>query len=780
MFGRAFLFSAAFLLIGPAHTSLAQRVSVGAGADGQSGTVSSTAVQSPTRDESRNEYALQVGGTGISNLVVGTAVGDAPIVILRPSPGDDYWYRLPYSVAVRGMLPEGIELIQKGPGFHQLARLSGTPKTPGVYSFTLRATMADGVGTAELPISITVTNPSEASNVMIFPSGRMRYTLGENLKEWLLSVYVPTSPWRLPLGSSSSMRVSGLPPGLSLEPVITGEGAEAMESGGFEIVGIPTQVGTFDVVFEWVSKASAVLGRAQSRIEVLGSDFVVSRMLRVNAGAGLRPLRQFERVGPGTPGIPSLGVHDSLGRSVESGYKVVVEGLPKGLAVAAAPPFFPALEGASQEAGVFTPRFKAVFDDGVETDWQSVEIRVVSSGWLANRAAAAGVYDCLVERSGEMNRNDGGRLMVTVTSSGAVSGYLLNGFSRFAFASKDVVISPESGSVSIRPPGSNFLFEGTIEEDDQGYSTPDRRIFVLSGNLRKPDGTAAVPIRGMQAVVRGGAYRSPYASPLPVNLMVMKGDIFSMAEEIGDAPAGISFMSLRISSAGVVTATVWPADGSAPASTSTRLIETEGYGARFNLHFALSNSSGRNSMLAQMFVNLAGDAAGLLSWFQNAAARGIFPEGIPLIEYGGVIGSRDLPGKAGLSLDGFEKGLANAELELLRAEGQVDAEEVLTVGESAVSMARRPVAALPAGAAAAAAPSVMTGMSMRYDPRSGIVTGSARMRPVSGGPNRPVTFRGIRAPDGKFVAGHYVVSGVGKTVPPVTGLMRIMPLPSAR
>ena len=725
----------------------------------------------------KNGYALSFAGTGTNQLVVGKAMDDTPVVILRPSPGDDYWYRLPHSIEVRGTLPEGVQFLQKGPGFHQLARFSGTPKTPGVYPVTLQATMADGIKTSELSVTLTVTDQSDVSNVLLFPYGRSQFEVGETVKEWFLSAYVPSSPWRLPLGSASKLKVTGLPSGLVLSPIVSGEGVDAVESGAFEIVGTPSESGKFFVTFEWMSTASTVAGRAERHIEVIPAGLPQVKTLSLNPGAGNRPLRQFERIAPGTPGVPTARISDSLMRPVESGFKLVAEGLPKGLSIAAGPPSYSFLEGASQQAGSFNIRLKAVFDEGGETDWESMELRVEASGWLSNRAAAAGIYDCLIERSEELNRNDGGRLFVTLTTTGAVSGYVINGFNRFAFASKDVSVEAQSGNISIRPPGANMVFEGNIEEDDQGYSTPNRKVFVLIGNLRTANGSGAASIRGMQATVRTGASRSPYGSSLPVNLMVMKGDIFSMAEEVGDAPVGISFMSLRIALSGIVTATVWPADGSAPSSTSTRLSETEANGARFSLHFPLSNSSGRNNMLAQMFVNLDGDAAGQLSWFQNAADRGIFPEGIPLIEYGGLIGSRDVPGKVGLNLEGFEKGVANAELELLRAEGELDAAEVLTVGEGAISLTRRQAAAPPSGAAAAAAAPLpaMTGMTMRYDPRSGMLTGTGRLRPQAGGVTRTVTFRGIRAPGGEFVAGHYVLSGVGKAVPAVTGQLRIMP-----
>ena len=767
----AALLLSALVLFQSVHPGLGQDRSVESGGGNVLGTSAPT---SELRSSSASIYALTEGGTGLSSLAVGRPVGwDTFLVILRPSPGDDYWYRLPHTIEVRGALPEGIELVQKGPGFHQLACFKGTPTKAGVYPIVLQATMADGIKTAELSLTLTVANPADDSNAMLFTYGRTRFLAGEMLQQPCLAVYFPSGAGGVPRQEGSGLKVTGLPPGLSV--------VESGESGSnlmFEIEGIPLNTGVYPVAFEWVSSGNVVVARAERGFEVLPANVTVSKSLTVSPGVGIRPLRQFEKIWQGTPGVPMFNLTDSLGRSVDSGFKVVAEGLPKGLSIGSG---FPAFEGTAQQSGQFNVRFKAVFDEGGETEWQSVELQIEASNWSAIRSAAAGVYDCLIERSEELNQNNGGRLFVTVTASGALSGYVINGFGRFPFSARDAAIEEQSGKLSIRPPGSGLLFEGEIQEDDQGYSTPNRKVFVLIGTLQTETGAGFVSICGMQATRRVGSARSPYGAALPINLMVMEGDIFSMAAEVGDAPIGISFMTVRVSNAGIVTATVWPADGSAPASTSTRLSETESNGARFNLHFGLVNSSGRNSMLAQMFVNLDGDAAGLLSWYQNASARGMFPEGIPLIQYGGVIGSRDVPAKTGLNLEGFEKGIANAELELLRSENETDAVQLLTIDDKSISVARVEAPRLPAGAAAAAAPSPsITGMKMRYDARSGMVTGSGRLKPQDGGPARTINFRGMRAPGGEFLAGHYVLSGVGRTVPPVAGQMRITPSNSGR
>jgi hypothetical protein len=75
------------------------------------------------------QYQIQVA---LGSLSVGEPLNyEGMIVILRPSPGDNFWYRLPHLVEVVGDLPPGIELVQKGPNFHDLAHFAGTPTRAG-------------------------------------------------------------------------------------------------------------------------------------------------------------------------------------------------------------------------------------------------------------------------------------------------------------------------------------------------------------------------------------------------------------------------------------------------------------------------------------------------------------------------------------------------------------------------------------------------------------------------------------------------------------------------
>ena len=134
----------------------------------------------------------------------------------------------------------------------------------------------------------------------------------------------------------------------------------------FEIEGIPLNTGVYPVAFEWVHSGNVVVARTEREFEVLPADFTVSKSLTVSPGVGIRALRQFEKIWQGTPGVPTFNLTDSLGRLVESGFKVVAEGLPKGLSVGGG---FPAFEGTALQSGQFNVRLKAVFDEGGDTDW---------------------------------------------------------------------------------------------------------------------------------------------------------------------------------------------------------------------------------------------------------------------------------------------------------------------------------------------------------------------------------------------------------------------------
>ena len=66
----------------------------------------------PTSTQAAPTYRIQVALP--PTLTVGEELQqwDAQIRILRPSPGDNFWYRLPHTVQITGNLPPGLRLAQ--------------------------------------------------------------------------------------------------------------------------------------------------------------------------------------------------------------------------------------------------------------------------------------------------------------------------------------------------------------------------------------------------------------------------------------------------------------------------------------------------------------------------------------------------------------------------------------------------------------------------------------------------------------------------------------------
>ena len=108
-------------------------------------------------------YRLQTSLS--SGLKVGEEIPswEGLIIVLRPSPGDNFWYRLPHTVQVTGDLPPGIRLEQKGAGFHDLAHFAGTPTQAGQFTVQLQATMADGLMTTQETVTFSIADPRDES-----------------------------------------------------------------------------------------------------------------------------------------------------------------------------------------------------------------------------------------------------------------------------------------------------------------------------------------------------------------------------------------------------------------------------------------------------------------------------------------------------------------------------------------------------------------------------------------------------------------------------------------
>jgi hypothetical protein len=740
----------------------------------------------------------------VPNLQVGREIESyqSRIVINRPSPGDDYWYRLPYTISVvGGQLPEGLSLVQNsgalGRQTGNLACFQGTPTKAGTYSVSLRGTMADGIVTADREVQLVVAEEIYSVKKIGISFVNQRTFIAGKTLDLPVFFYDGNTEGALKPGQFT-LKLSGLPPGTSYTE----------NNWGLSITGTPTQVGTFIVSAEALASDGNLLGGNTCSFEIKPEDFKPARTLE--NGLSGAALRQFVKYGKDDFRNGYFKVRDELGATVGN-CSIKAQGLPPGLSFSALfgdPAIGFSIAGASKEAGTFNISAHAVFEDGATTPDVTFQLQVLS----APMVTFSGNYDCLVERT-VWNKNDGGALSIALTSNGAASGFLLHKFVRYPFASTNVIFDKESGDIQITPPKAGVVFKGTFQEDAQGYSSPQNPVFCLTGTLHQ-NSTIVASAFGFRATVRDAKNPSPYAGAAPINLMVVDDPFANQGKDSATAdgtpldpvsqPTGISFSALRISPTGVVTATVWAADGSAPVTVATRICETSN-GARFFTYVPIANSSGTSSLIGYNFVNLDGDAAGTFTWFKNASNTGSsYPGGIALQEYSGVIGARYVAQPGGLNLFGLEESLANAELDLIGADLGGELEVPLTMSAKAIQAApRAAVLQVPAKVtvvqtppkiavsapgltqkAAVVAPAVAkvatvpvaSGMSVRYDAKTGMVTGSVNIKRDVSSKARTATFRGMLAPDGKSVMGHFTIpSGDPKKNLIYSGELRVKP-----
>lgn len=706
----------------------------------------------------------------VSNLQVGRKIEsyETRIVINRPSPGDDYWYRLPYTISVvGGQLPEGLSLLQNSGQNFSLAAFQGTPTKAGTYPVTLRGTMADGLVTADLEVQLVVGEAQTVKNIGIYFAPQQKFMVGKELYSYVY--YLDRDTWGKVDFAQFEVKLSGLPPGVSY----------TWRDGSLSITGTPTQVGSFVISAEAIAKDGSVLGSQTTTWEIVPEDFKPARTLE--AGMSGAALRQFVKI-ENSP-VVGLKVRDELGGSVGN-FRIESQGLPSGLSFSAPwgaeQGFF--LRGASTEAGTFTVTAHAVFEDGSITPDVTFSFQVLAAP--QEGIAYSGNYDALVERAA-VNDNNGGVLSVALTAKGAVSGFLLHNFVKYRFASANVVLDKESGEIEITPPKAGVVFKGTLQEDQAGYSTPENPVFRLAGKLENEDKYFAY-VNGYRATVRSAKDPSPYAGAAPINLMVVNDPFGNQDKDPAgntnetienpikvdstpldpvSQPTGISFSALRVSPTGVVTATVWAADGSAPVTVATRLTESA-YGARFFTYFPIANSSGKSSLMGSNFVNTDGDAAGTFSWFKNPSNTGMsYPGGIALQRYSGVIGARFVVQPNGLNLFGLEESIANAELDLIGADLGEEVEVPLSMSAKAIKPVTQPVASQAAaapkesatGSAKVAAAPVASGVTVRYDAKTGMVIGAVNVKAQGASKARTANFRGMLAPDGDSVMGHFTI-----------------------
>ena len=679
-------------------------------------------------------YRLQTSLS--SGLKVGEEIPswEGLILVLRPSPGDNFWYRLPHTVQVTGDLPPGIRLEQKGAAFFDLARFAGTPTQAGQFTVQLQATMADGLTTTQETVTFSVSDPRDGSyTVQTWGFSRLRQGLQVgNAGAFLVG------QWQSLLKAPTKVQATGLPAGVAV--------AESGSAGYYSFQGAPEETGKFAVKLAFSWPDGAPIAETTVDLEVLPADYQPQQTLSV---VGSQTIRKNVAYAPHGYRAPFLYVEDEFGARSSEQLTITTTGLPAGLSIDSQTLGTGFVVGRPTETGTFATTFRATLPDGTTTNEVVFSIEVLPAIPFTD---LAGTYDSVVDRSESLNGNNGGRLRLTVTRSGQTTGFLIHNLVRYPFSSAAVTLDPDTGDVTIAPPGAGVTVSGSITLNDEFsfFGGRPQPYFDFYGVVANASSSAG--FNGARATVRSAADPSPYASDKKINL-VFVNDSNAPAGQ----PSGAGFLAASINSVGNVTLTVWAPDGSAPVSLVTTLSETP-YGATFPVYFILPNSSGSSTLAGQIFVNADGDAAGQLSWYQSATNRGAFPDGISLVDYTGVIGSRHTPEPTGLNLLGLPESITTAQLDLIGDEVPAEPELTLTVQRAALK---------------AAPGAQVSGMKMKFDKKSGILTGNLTLPATKTSRARAVTFRGVRTPKGTGIIGHFTTPSATKATRRVAGTLEI-------
>lgn len=684
-----------------------------------------------TTSQASPQYRLYVA---VGSLKVGEALEPwgALIQVLRPSPGDNFWYRLPHTVQVTGDLPPGIRLVQKGPAFSELAHFAGTPTQAGQFTVQVQATMADGLTTTQESVTFFISDPrNESYTVQTWGLARFRQGLQVgNAGAFLVG------QWQSLLKAPTKVLATGLPAGVTV--------AESGSPGYYSIQGAPEVTGKFSVKLAFSWPDGAPIAETSVDLEVFSADYKPQQTLTVVVPG---PIRKNVAYAPYGYRAPFVYVEDEFGMRSSEPLTVASTSLPPGLSIDSQAPGSGFVVGRPTEAGTFAATFRVTLPDGTTTNEVKASIEVLPAIPFTD---AAGTYDSVVQRSESLNGNNGGRLRFTLTRGGQSSGFLIHNLVRYPFSAAAVKLDPDTGDVTITPPGAGVRVHGSIALSDEFSAGSPQPYFTFVGEVANASSAAAV--NGARATVRSAADVSPYANDQKINLVFV-----NESNAAAGQPSGAGFLAASISPIGNVTVTVWAPDGSAPVSLATTLSETS-YGATFPVYFILPNSSGASTLTGQIFVNADGDAAGELTWYQSATSRGAFPDGISLVDYKGVIGSRFTPEPAGLNLLGLEESITTAQLDLIGEDVPTEPEVALTVQRTALKAAPSPQ---------------VSGVKMQFDKKSGILTGSLTLPATKTSRARAVSFRGIRSPKGTGIMGHFTTSSATKATRRVAGTLKI-------
>ena len=344
-------------------------------------------------------YRLQTS-LSASGFKVGEEIHswESLIVVLRPSPGDNFWYRLPHTIQVTGDLPPGIQLVQKGTGFHELAHFAGTPTQAGQFTVQVQATMADGLTTTQEAVTFIITDPRDDSyTVQTWGLSRLRQGLQVgNAGAFLVG------QWQSLLKAPTKVQATGLPAGVTISE---------SQSGYYSIQGAPEVAGKFSVTLAFSWPDGTPIAQTTADLEVLPTDYKPKQTLSVVV---LGPIREKVSYAQHGYKAPFLYVEDEFGARSSEPLIITASGLPAGLSIDSQAPGSGFVVGRPTEKGTFATTFRATLPDGTVTNEVVASIEVLPAIPFTD---LAGTYDSVVERSESLNGNNGGRLRFTLTLS---------------------------------------------------------------------------------------------------------------------------------------------------------------------------------------------------------------------------------------------------------------------------------------------------------------------------------------------------------------------------
>lgn len=592
--------------------------------------------------------------------------------------------------------------------------------------------MADGLSTTQESVTFVITDPRDDSYT-VKTWGLTRFRQG--LQVGNAGAYLVSQSQSL-LKAPVNVQAKGLPAGVTV--------VASNDPGYYTVQGAPEVAGQFSVKLTFSWPDGSMIAETTQDLKVFPVDYQPQQTLSVIVPG---PIRKNVNYSASGFQAPFLFVEDEFGARSSEKLTITSTGLPTGLSVDSQSEGIGYVVGRPTETGTFDVTFRATLPDGTITNLVEASIQVLPAIPFTD---SAGTYDNVVQRSESLNGNNGGRLRFTLTSGGQTSGFLIHNLVRYPFSSSAVKIDAETGDITITPPGAGVTVKGTIALSDEFSVGSPQQYFTFDGEVAND--SSSIAVNGARATRRSASDPSPYAGDQNINFVFVNGSGVSAGQ-----PTGAGFLAARISSVGNVTLTVWAPDGSAPVSLATTLSETS-YGATFPVYAILPNSSGASTLAGQIFVNADGEAAGELSWYQSATNRGAFPDGIALVNYTGVMGSRYTTEPAGLNLLGLEESIKTAQLDLI-------GEDVPTEPEVALTVQRAAMRAAPAAN--------VRGVKLQFNRKTGILTGSLTLPATKTSRARAVTFRGVRTPKGTGIVGHFTAPSSSKANRRVAGMLKI-------